>query len=75
MFVVHPDPWYANIIKYLVWQNFGQEVSFHFVMTKHVGDILVVKRQWPKFFNVVFIGLLYLRMLLSIVKVALDANS
>ena len=51
------------------------EVSFHPVMTKHVGDISVVKRQQPKSFIVVFIGLLYLEILLTIERVALDANS
>jgi len=50
-------------------------VSFHSVMTKHVRGISVVKRQQPKFFNVVFIGLLFLEMLLSITRVALNANS
>jgi len=50
-------------------------VSFHSVMTKHVGGISVVKREQPKSFNVVFIGLLRLEMLLIIARVALDANS
>ena len=51
------------------------EVSFYSVMTKHVGGISVVKRQQPKSFNVVFIDLLYLKMVLIIARVALDANS
>ena len=50
-------------------------VSFHSVMTKHVWGISVVKRQQPKSFNVVFIRLLCLEMLLIIARVALDANS
>ena len=52
-----------------------REVSFLSVMTRHVGGILVVGRLQPKFFNVVSIGLLYLGMLLSTVRVALGASS
>jgi len=51
------------------------KVSCHFVMIKRVGGISVVRKQQPKFFSVVFIGLLYFGMLLNIVSVALDANS
>jgi len=47
-------------------------VSFHSIM---IGNILVVKTQQPKSFNVIFIGILCLEMLLSIARVALDANS
>ena len=50
-------------------------VSFHSVMTKHVWGISVVKRQQPKSFNVVFIRLLCLEVLLIIARVFLDANS
>jgi len=50
-------------------------VSFHSVITKHAGGISVVKRQQLNSFNVVFIGLLYLEMLLIIARVFLDANS
>jgi len=39
------------------------------------GGILVVGRLQPKFFSVVSIGLLYLRMLLSTVRVAPGASS
>ena len=39
------------------------------------GGILVVGRLQPKFVNVVSIGLLYLGMLLSAVRVALGASS
>ena len=39
------------------------------------GAILVGRRQQPKFFNVVFIELLYLGMVLSIIRVALNSNS
>ena len=48
---------------------------FHFVMAKHVEGILVGERQQPKFFNVVFIGLPYLGILLNVVRVTLDASS
>jgi len=44
-------------------------------MIRQVEDILVEGRLQPKFFNVVSIGLLYLEMLLSTVRVTLDANS
>jgi len=46
-----------------------------FIMTRHVGDILVVGRQQLSFFSVVFTGLLCLKMHLSTAKVALDASS
>jgi len=68
-----------NIVltKYLgsVFQSMRLALSFNFVMTKHVGGISVVKRQQSKVFNVVFIGLLYFKMLLSIVRIAIDASS
>jgi len=50
-------------------------MSFHFILSKHVGGILVGERLQPKFFNVVSIDPLYLRMLLITVRVALGANS
>ena len=50
-------------------------MSFLSVMTRHVGGILVVGRRQLKFFNVVFIGLLYLGMLLSTIRIALGASS
>jgi len=45
-----------------------------YVMTKYVGGISVVRKQL-KFFNVIFIGLLYFRMLVNIIIFVLDANS
>jgi len=39
------------------------------------GDILVVRRQQPRFFNVVLTGLPYLKMHLSTARVALDAST
>ena len=55
-------------------ENEVRSVLF-FVMIRHVGGILVVGRLQPKLFNVVSIGLLYLGMLLSTIRVALGANS
>jgi len=49
-------------------------VSFLFVMTRHVGAILVVGRLQPKFFTVASIGLVCLGMLLSTIRVALSAS-
>jgi len=116
-FVVHPEPWYADIVNYLVsstilegWTKNDRDRFFHLVkffvwdgtyLFNYCSDqvfrrcipnhevrsvlsfyhdqacrgISVVRKQQPKFFNVVFIGLLYFEMLLSIVRVALDANS
>ena len=46
-----------------------------FIMTRHVRGTLVVGKLQLKFFNVVSSGLFCLGMLLSIVRVALGANS
>jgi len=58
-----------------VFLTMGWEVSFLFIMTRNVGGILVVGRQQPRFFNVVFTGLPYLRMHLSAARVVLDVSS
>jgi len=39
-----------------------------------MGDILVVERKYLKFFSVVYIGLLYLGMLLSIARISLKGQ-
>jgi len=44
-------------------------------MTRQVEGILVIGRQQPRFFNVVFTSILYLKMHLSTARVALDASS
>jgi len=44
-------------------------------MNKHVRGISMGEKQQPKFFNVVFIGLPYLGMLLNAVRVTVGANS
>jgi len=51
------------------------EVSFLFVMIKHVGGILVGRKQPPKSFSVVCIGLPYSKTPTCIGKAALGVNS
>ena len=48
-------------------------MSFLFVMTMHVGDILVVGRLQSNFFNVISIGRPCLEMLLSTKRVAVKS--
>ena len=51
------------------------EMSFLFVTTKHVGGILVGRKQLPKFSSVVCIGLPYSKMPIYTVRAVLDVNS
>ena len=51
------------------------EMSSLFVTTKHVGGILVGRKQLSKFSSVVCIGLPYSKMPIYTVRVVLDVNS
>jgi len=51
------------------------EISFLFVTTKHVEGILVGRKQLPKSFNVVCIGLSYSKMPICTVRAILGVNS
>jgi len=51
------------------------EMSFLFVTTKHVGGSLVERKQLPKSFNLVCIGLPYSKMPICTVRAVLSVNS
>jgi len=51
------------------------EISFLFVTTKHVGGILVGRKQLSKFSSVVCIGLPYSKMLIYTVRAVIGVNN
>ena len=78
-FFVWDDPY---LFKYCSDQVFSRFIPDHefrsvilFFHDQSCGGISAVRKQQLKFLNVVFIGLLYLEMLLNIVRITLDANN
>ncbi|XP_074377307.1 uncharacterized protein LOC141718828 [Apium graveolens] len=58
-----------------MFQTMSLEVYFLFAMTKLVDVTLVLKRQLLKYFNVVSIGLVYLKILLNFVSLVVGVNT